>query len=75
MKSLGIKRLAREFLMRIPVPTAERRTDSNNNLKLGTTSNHSFTPRDPLRTVPTGKSPPLTAGGREARCAQPTVIL
>jgi len=75
MKSLGITRLARESLMWIPLPTGERRIDSNDNLKLGTTNNHSFTPQDPLRTAPTGKSPPLTAGGREARCAQPAVII
>jgi len=66
MKCVGIMCLTRKSLMRIPLPTVDRRIAFDNNLELGTTSGRSFTPQDPLKIVPTGKSSPLTVGGREA---------
>lgn len=65
-KRAGIMCLTRKSLMRIPLPTVDWRIAFDNNLELSTTSGRNFIPQDPLKIVPTGKSSPLTAGGREA---------
>ena len=65
-RGLGIMCPTRESLMWTPIPTVDRRIASNNDLRLGTTSNRSLTPEDPLKIVPTRMSSPLTARRFEA---------